>query len=476
VTSIRKTRAGSIGLSAVVVESLEGRQLFAVGLSSLQMVGDGAPAAASLTQLPSENQAALSTTLYDSSGFESPRYTPGPLNNQDAAQGPWLKSGDSTAAVVQTLVSAHGTQAVRMDRHAGLTARFAPVHTISAVDQTITIDWSMRVDAATGVQPYGPFFGVEAYHDPGNGVLRLIGSGGIDAKTGEILFQYAGSGALDSTGVTVTLGQFHSFRLVLDFPAQQYSFYVDQVLARNEGFVDSTLANPINGFSLASLSTFAAGGDAASQSATGTAYFDDYLITSATAAVTPPKASTLTVNDGTVQRSKVSSLTVKFDKAVTLGTGAFSLSRLNTGGSGLNDGSAPTDATAALGTPTSSDGGTTWLVPLNGTGPFIETNPDSTPAGSIVDGIYKLNIDPTKVTAGGVAMAAPASFTFYRLFGDVNGDTTVNPLDYAQFRNSFSKNVGDAAYNPVFDFNNDGAVNPLDYARFRSRFGKELIL
>jgi hypothetical protein len=479
-STAKKTRAGSIA-SAARVEALEGRQLFAAGVSSVrEMVGAAglfadatmvasAPAV-SLTVAPSAT-AAVTATLYDSAGFEPPRFTTGNLGGQDAPQGTWVKSGNAAAAVVQTAVVANGLQAVRLDRTNGLDARFAPTLAAPSVTDPITISWVMRVEASAGAQPFGPFFGVEAYHDAGNGVLRLIGTGGMDAKTGEVLFQHAGTGFLDATDVTVSFGQFHTFRLVLDYAQQEYSLYVDEALIRTEGFVDGTAAAPITGFSIASLSTFAASGDSASQAASGTAYFDDYKATSGSV-VAAPQVSSFTVDDGTAQRSKVRSLTVMFDRPVTLSPGALSLSRHNTGGSGANDGSAPTDASGVLGVPTSSDGGTTWVVTFNGTAPFAELKSDGTPTGSLVDGIYTLSVDPTKVTAGGVAMTSPASMTFHRLFGDFNGSKSIQALDYNAFRNAFGKGTGQTGFDASFDFDNSGTVNALDFNQFRSRFGK----
>jgi hypothetical protein len=194
-----------------------------------------------------------------------------------------------------------------------------------------------------------------------------------------------------------------------------------------------------------------------------------HLLVRSRAALVPPVLTSVVVGDGTAQRSQVKQLTLSFDRQVTLAAGAASLALLNTGGSGTNDGSAPTDASSALASPTSNDGGKTWIFTLATNSPFVQNK-------SLVDGIYKLTIDPTKVAANGVAMAtAPQSFTFHRQFGDRNGDGTVNPLDYLGFRNAFGKTKDvDAGYIDYFDFNNDGTINPLDYAQFRSRFGKAL--
>jgi len=90
----------------------------------------------------------------------------------------------------------------------------------------------------------------------------------------------------------------------------------------------------------------------------------------------------------------------------------------------------------------------------------------ATPTGSLADGIYTLAIDPTKVTANGVPMAAAASVTFHRLFGDMNGNKTVNNGAYGLFRNAFLKSAGEPGFDAAFDFDGNGVVNNLDYGSF----------
>jgi hypothetical protein len=188
-----------------------------------------------------------------------------------------------------------------------------------------------------------------------------------------------------------------------------------------------------------------------------------------------PLVKSSQINGGAAQRSQVNTITFNFDVPVTLASGALSLWQFNTGGSGLNDGSSPTNASAALGAPVSSAGGTLWTYSFVGGSPFSQTTGGAF-TGSLTDGIYKAQLDPTKVTAvtGAVALGEGEWLKFHRLFGDNNGDAAVNPLDYQQFRNSFGKIAGDATYNPSFDFDNNGSVNPVDYIQFRGRFGKAL--
>jgi hypothetical protein len=59
----------------------------------------------------------------------------------------------------------------------------------------------------------------------------------------------------------------------------------------------------------------------------------------------------------------------------------------------------------------------------------------------------------------------------YRLYGDANGDGTVNAFDFAQFRGAFGTALGQPAYLSFLDFDGDGIINAFDFARFRTRFG-----
>jgi len=403
--------------------------------------------------------------FYDSQSFEQPTFQPGDIRGQDPAHGPWRKFSQPTGqATVENTVVANGTQAVRVDRQNGLDVRFAPYHPVQTVTNLLIADWTMRVEQATGPQPYGPFFGEELYDDQGNGSVRLIGSAGVDAKTGEVLFQHASTGFLDTTGVTVSLGVFHTFRVVANYQTQQYSIYVDNGLVKTEGFVDGNLGNPITGFSDADISALAASGDPDSQAANVTAYFDDYKVAVSTA----PLVTDYTVDDGNPQRSKVRSLTVQFSEPVTLSPGAFTLALLNSGGSGTNNNAPDTDATSALGTPVSNDGGITWKIPVLANTAFSDA------FSSLQDGIYRLTVHANKVTDSNLQqMPGDQSLTFHRLFGDINGNKTVNATDYNLFRAAFGKTTNDIGYNPYFDYNDNGNINAFDYNQFRGRFGKQ---
>ena len=94
-------------------------------------------------------------------------------------------------------------------------------------------------------------------------------------------------------------------------------------------------------------------------------------------------------------------------------------------------------------------------------------------------GYYDLTIDASQITGAGGNLDGDANSTsggnysvigstankFFRLYGDGNGDGTVNQPDYIAFRNAFNNGPSSA-----FDFEGDGNVTQSDYIQFRNRF------
>ena len=103
----------------------------------------------------------------------------------------------------------------------------------------------------------------------------------------------------------------------------------------------------------------------------------------------------------------------------------------------------PTDISSnVLGTPTTTDGGKTWLVRFNaGT-----ANSDA--SGSLCDGAYRLTVHAAGVTAAGQTMTGDYTATFHRLFGDTDGNGSVNALDYARFKQAFGTSSAVPATTP----------------------------
>jgi uncharacterized repeat protein (TIGR03803 family) len=146
-----------------------------------------------------------------------------------------------------------------------------------------------------------------------------------------------------------------------------------------------------------------------------------------------------------VQRSMVEDIVYTFDEPVTIpdANAAFSVV-----GTGPHAGNVPATliATAVPGT-----NNTQWAVSLTG-------NADGVLA-SIANGEYSITINPIAVfaaTDGTTAMTSGRTDSFYRLFGDINGDRVVNVSDEFQFSKAMN------AYTPIFDVNGDGTTNLAD--------------
>jgi hypothetical protein len=175
----------------------------------------------------------------------------------------------------------------------------------------------------------------------------------------------------------------------------------------------------------------------------------------------PTVVSTI-VNDGSAQRSRVTTLTVTFDQQVSFATTVVDAFNLTRSGGGF----VTFQASASV------IGGVT-VVTLNN---FTLSETDG--YGSLNDGRYTLTALALYISAGGHQMASNYTFNdaqgLFRLFGDVNGDQTVNGLDLGFFRNAFGTQNGDPNYLRYLDLNGDGVINGFDLGQFRTRFGTVL--
>lgn len=246
----------------------------------------------------------LLAAVYDSGGFESPRFTTGPLEGQDVL-GPWLEDGlVAGVAQVRSEVVSTGEQAVRMVRALeSRDTRYGVVKPVTpaGVLQIIRISWDMNVPQNTQGIDFGPFFGVEAYDASVTPLApRLAGSLGVDATTGDVLFQDGTTGFLTETGFAVPFGVWNHFTLELNFDTNTYTIYVNGDDKATTTFVDDAVV----AFTDAPIATLAATADTVA-TATGTAYFDNYIID--IEAVVPPAQTAPRVNQVYVSGSSWSS-------------------------------------------------------------------------------------------------------------------------------------------------------------------------
>jgi hypothetical protein len=211
--------------------------------------------------------------IVDTSGFES--FSLATISGQQG----WVETpGVGGSAVVQSAIVHTGSNALQVSRAANADKRWTDEVTGFPTTRFVLIDWDMRVNHAGGANgALGPFFGVEAYDS--TPVIGLIGSLGVDATTGEVLYQQQDSGALAASGGIVAFDSWHHYRLLLDYNLKKYSAYLDGVKLVTEGFVDqNNVLGGLADFTDADISALAALGDAASLALTGTAYFDNFRV------------------------------------------------------------------------------------------------------------------------------------------------------------------------------------------------------
>jgi hypothetical protein len=184
-------------------------------------------------------------------------------------------------------------------------------------------------------------------------------------------------------------------------------------------------------------------------------YTSTITVTSSSAA--GPKVQGVTVNDGSVQRSRVTSLTVAFNSAVDFAgnpADAFVLTRQG-GGNVTIAGVDVTGSTAKL----------TFSGP-------------TTQFASLIDGRYTLTILANQVSAGGTPLDGNGDGTagddyslvgnptnkLFRLYGDADGSGQVTSSDFLAFRLAF------LSPSLAFDYNGSGTVDSSDFLQFRLRF------
>ncbi|MFL5331188.1 MAG: reprolysin-like metallopeptidase [Gemmataceae bacterium] len=172
----------------------------------------------------------------------------------------------------------------------------------------------------------------------------------------------------------------------------------------------------------------------------------------------PPQVTSSVIDDNTVQRSRVTSVTVNFSEPVTLPanpTNAFQLVRTY-----------PTASTVTLGFDSAAfaaSGNTQAILTFTGPTGLVEF-------GSLADGNFTLTVFANQVLdSANQPMNANYAVNFHRLFGDQNGDKTVDQNDYLVFRDAVS-----AGPSHVFDYDNSGDVDQVDYLAFRNRIALSL--
>jgi hypothetical protein len=179
------------------------------------------------------------------------------------------------------------------------------------------------------------------------------------------------------------------------------------------------------------------------------------------------QAVNVQVNDGSAQRSRVTSLTVAFNGVASFASSAFTLTRvgLPNGGAGDNATLQGTDGTISVSTQV-SNGVTLATLTFSGA---------NTTDGSLNDGNWTLTVNHADVTINGTQMSSDYSQTdIKRLYGDFDGNGVVNAFDFAKFRLAFGSSTTDTSYLQYLDYDGNGAINAFDFAQFRLRYGSSV--
>jgi hypothetical protein len=200
-------------------------------------------------------------------GFES--YELDPLEGQFG----WLRSdlgNHSSTAVVQNSIAKTGSQAVLVTRGANSDVRWAIPKSGFPTQRYIIVDWDMRVAATPSTSGFGPFFGVDTYD--ADVAPFVLGTLGVDARTGEVLYQIQDTGLLTATGTSVAFDQWNHYRIVLDFATDTFTGLVNGAVVATTGFVDRVQG--LDDFTDADIAGFSAG----SAALTSSAVFDNFLV------------------------------------------------------------------------------------------------------------------------------------------------------------------------------------------------------
>ena len=324
-----------------------------------------------------------------------------------------------------TIVAAHAVSA-------SSTQDVAQWYAISVSTGTPTLLQQGRVSAGANTYVIYPGIDINQYGQIGMSYMKS----GTDTTTDFLSMYVTGRAPTDSTG-TMETG-------VLVPAGTGQANYTDFANPHRAGDLSGINLDPTDG-------SFWAANEFANTQATanwGTA-IADFIPTPVLASVVVNGDDPHGLNDtlggsGTsaTQRSMVDDIVYTFSSAVTLGTGAFTIA-VHSGLSGM----VPTLA---------------WAPEGGGTGPatqWVVTFTGSTVMGSsIANGVYDITLNAGAYASG----SAARTDTFYRLFGDINGDHFVNAGDNLRFRTALT------TYNVDFDFNLDGFVNAGDNLQFRA--------
>lgn len=169
------------------------------------------------------------------------------------------------------------------------------------------------------------------------------------------------------------------------------------------------------------------------------------------------------INDGDIQRSRVTEMELVFNGVVDSTAGNESLFQLEN----LTD---STFAGLTFAWDYSTPGKTKVTLTFIGAGAAN---------GSLLDGNYKLTVASGLTYDGGTLASAfeyggTPGDDMYRLFGDIDGSRFVGVADFSAFLSSYGSTTSDAAFVEGFDVDDSGFIGFADFSAFIGNYGKVL--
>jgi hypothetical protein len=456
----------------------------------------------------------LLAAVYDSGGFESPRFTTGPLEGQDVL-GPWLSDSDLTGvAQVRSEVVSTGEQAVRLSRGGATTGdvRYGVVKPVTpaGVLQLVRVSWDMNVPQNTQGLDFGPFFGVEGYDASVNPLLpQLAGSLGVDATTGDVLFQDGTTGALTESGANVQFGVWNHYTLELNYQSKTYTVYVNGDDKATTGFVDDAAV----AFTDAPIAALAASAGSFSTAA-GSAYFDNYVIDIeplVPQSQTPPRVNQVYVSStqwtpafkqyledngfgddqygyAVPDRDQLNELpwinlnqvSIRFSENVQVDANDLQIRGVNQLNYAVDPASFTYNAATRTATWTLAGGQhfekDRLLLDLDGDEPNGVRDTD----GNLLDGEWQnprnpAPVDGDRFPSGNGDPGGDFRFRFNVLAGDVDQNGVVVAADFSDVKRRFFSSTtnelsGPNRYSVFHDVNGDGRIVADDYSEVKKRF------
>ena len=181
-----------------------------------------------------------------------------------------------------------------------------------------------------------------------------------------------------------------------------------------------------------------------------------------------PTVASIDMNFGEAQRSALQSMDIVFDGEVDIANGAISILQR-------------TSATATTNQAVSSSVFTMYDDEEDQTIATVQFNSHVRNGDNVLnDGNYQLTLNANLITRDGFPMSEnyvmgdKETDGFFSLYGDSNGDRSLNAADVLPFRRTYRATEGSPNYEASLDFNADGTVNAFDLLQLRRRYRSSL--